>query len=114
MTKELIEKLHSLTKCNCNTKTILEQLIMDNQRTVRFMSWGVSLRLNVNDKGLLLKVNGRHHKSYVFITLTSMDYYEVHIISNRGNVLKTYDMVDSMDLNEIIDNHIENIPQNKF
>lgn len=79
-----------------------------------FWTWGVSKMANVEDKGLLMKVNGHHHKGYVFITLAFDDTYSVHIISTHGNIKQTFDMVYFDVLTEIIDNRIEKIKDYRF
>lgn len=84
--------------------------VLTNNKPIYF-SWGVSSRVNFHNKGLLLKVNGHHHKGYVLITLDWTDTYTVTIISTHGNIKNTYDMVYFDDLVEIIDNRIERIPE---
>ena len=79
-----------------------------------FWSWGVSKRLNINDKGLLLDVNGHHHKGSVLITLGWNDTYCVYIINNRGKILNEYKEVYFDVLTEIIDNRIERIKDYVF
>lgn len=78
-----------------------------------FFSWGVSKLMNVQGKGLLMKVNGHHHKGYVLVTLDWMDTYEVHIISTHGNIKDTYTDIYFDELFEVIDNRIEKIPDYK-
>ncbi|WP_418513693.1 hypothetical protein [Corallibacter sp.] len=56
-------------------------------RTVYF-SWGTSKLINLNNKGLLLKVNGHHHKGYVLITLAWNDTYTVRFFNNQYNQVK--------------------------
>jgi hypothetical protein len=74
-----------------------------------YWSWGVSKRQNLNDKGLLLDVNGHHHKGSVLITLGWNDTYCVYIINNRGKILNEYKEVYFDTLTELIDNRIERI-----
>jgi hypothetical protein len=79
-----------------------------------FWSWGVSKRLNINDKGLLLDVNGHHHKGSVLITLGWNDTYCVYIINNRGKILNEYKEVYFDVLTEMIDNRIERVKDYVF
>ena len=74
-----------------------------------YWSWGVSQRVNFQNKGLGLKVSGHHHKGWVLITLSYMDTYSVHIVSNKGEVLETIDEVYFDMLVDIIDRRIERI-----
>jgi hypothetical protein len=76
-----------------------------------FWSWGVSKRINLNDKGLLLNVSGHHHKGSVLITLSFNDTYSVYIINNRGKILNEYKEVYFDMLTEVIDNRIERIKE---
>jgi len=110
MTPQLIKTLHSVVKHEFNTNETLQ--VLKASRSI-FWSWGVSSIINFLDKGLLLKVNGRHHKSYVFITYT-YDTYSVYIISNRGTILNEYKEVYFDMLAEIIDNRIEKIADYKY
>ena len=78
---------------------------------MRYFSWGVSKKYNVNNKGLLLKVSGHHHKGWVLITLAWNDTYSVYIVSNKGEVKDEYKEVYFDELAELIDNRIERIEE---
>jgi hypothetical protein len=104
-----------LLKDTFDPKETMAWLTAGDVREVRYMCWGVSKQINVFDRGLLLKVNARHHKSYVLITVCrGKDIHYVHLVSSHGKVLKTIEEVYCDDLNEIIDNEIERIPQYNF
>jgi len=79
-----------------------------------YWSWGVSKKINLNDKGLLLKVSGNHHKGCVLITLAWDDTYCVYIISNKGKILNEYKDVYFDVLTEVIDNRIERIKEYSY
>jgi hypothetical protein len=79
-----------------------------------YWSWGVSKLVNVDNKGLLMKVNGHHHKGYVFITLGYEDLYKVFIISTHGNIKDKYEGIYFDGLVEVIDNRIEKIKDYRF
>lgn len=76
-----------------------------------YWSWGVSEKINFGNKGLGLKVSGHHHKGWVLITLSFMDTYSVHIVSNKGEVLETFNEVYFDMLVDIIDRRIERIDE---
>jgi hypothetical protein len=79
-----------------------------------YWSWGVSKRLNINDKGLLLDVSGNHHKGSVLITLGWDDTYNVYIINNRGKIINEYKGIYFDVLTEVIDNRIERIKEYSY
>ena len=80
-----------------------------------FFSWGVNRKLITigkdeygEVKGLMLKVNGRKWKKNVLIMLNFYDWYEVHLVNEK------YELVEEVgtdicfeDLVEIIDRRIE-------
>jgi len=105
MTK-LQQVVQSLLEREFNTKETM-QVLSCNQPV--FLSWGVSKILNIQDKGLLLKVNGHHHKDYVLIALAWDDTYSVYILNKKGEILDTYKDVYFDILTETIDNRIERI-----
>ena len=76
-----------------------------------FFSWGVSSLKNFEDQVLILKVNGHHHKGLVLISLAWDDTYTVTISSIQNNVKKTYKEVYFDMLVDIIDTHIEKVPE---
>ena len=88
------------------------QLLMVNINI--FWSWGVSRRINVENKGVLLKVNGNNFRGWVFITLDWSDTYTVDFINGSGEVLETKEMVYFDNLVEVIDVRVERIPEYKF
>lgn len=79
-----------------------------------FYTWGVSKMMNLQNKGLIIKVSGNHHKGWVLITLGWEDLYKVFILSNKGDVLDKYDGIFFDDLVEVIDNRIEKISKYRF
>ena len=114
MTTEFLNTVKSKLKNEMDCKETMNQITYGQINTIRVMSWGVTTRTNFENKGLCLKVNGHHHKGYVLITLDWSDTYDVHMINNRGVVLKTFEQVYFDDLNTIIDGYVEDIPENKF
>jgi hypothetical protein len=79
-----------------------------------FFTWGVSKMVNLQNKGLIFKVSGNHHKGWVLVTLGWEDLYKVHIIGNNGKVLDKYEGIYFDDLVEVIDNRVEKLPNYKY
>lgn len=75
------------------------------------MSWGVSRYINFENKALVLKVNGHHHKGYVVIILAWDDTYSFYLVSTHGTVKYEQHMVYFDMLTEAIDKKIERIPE---
>jgi hypothetical protein len=86
-----------------------ETMLLLNSNGLKLWSWGISKRMNFQDKGLLLKVSGNHHKGLVLITLDFNDTYTVDIISNKGVILETFNMIYFDQLFDVIDKRIEYI-----
>jgi len=116
MTQDLKTTVLSLIKNEFDYKETCNVLGLNKSI---WWSWGVSQIIPVrktqkdNYCGLLMKVNGHHHKGYVLITLLN-DIYQVHIINNRGRILNSYEEVYVDVLVEVIDNRIEKIKDYKF
>jgi len=87
----------------------IETLQVLKHNKLVFWSWGVSQLINFGNKGLGMKVSGNLHKGWVLITLSYMDTYSVHLVSNKGEVIKSFDMVYFDMLSELIDENIERI-----
>lgn len=111
MTKNVIEKCKELTKKGKREFDVKQVLSLFNHHGFKFWSWGSSKFTNLEDKGLLFKVNGHHHKGYVFITLDFSDTFDVYIISTHGNVLNEYNLIYVDMLFDTIDTRIEKIPE---
>ena len=78
-----------------------------------YFSWGVSKLSNFENKVLVMKVNGHHHKGLVLVSLAYNDTYTVTITSTQNNVKKTYTEVYFDMLVDIIDTHIERVGEYK-
>ena len=91
--------------------SLAETLQVFNRNQPMYWSWGVSKKFNLNDKGLLMLVNGHHHKGWVLISLGWNDTYSVHIISKKGEILNEYTEIYWDMLGDKIDDRIERIPQ---
>lgn len=79
-------------------------------KKMQYFSWGVSKRMNLANKGLLLRVHGRHFNGYVLITLDWNDIYEVHFIRTNGTLQSSHTEIYCDSLAEFIDTKIEYIP----
>ncbi len=98
-----------------------KQMVFNIDQTIRLLksysfkywSWGVNKLGRIESKGLILKVNGHHHKGYVLITLSFDDTYKVDIVSTHGNLLDTYETIYCDELFDRIDERIEKIPEYK-
>jgi hypothetical protein len=91
-----------------------ETLLLLKHNQAIFFSWGVSKMVNLQNKGLMFKVSGNHHKGWVLVTLGWEDLYKVFIVSNTGKYLNEYTGIFFEDLQEVIDNRIEKIKDYKF
>ncbi|NVJ46389.1 MAG: hypothetical protein HWE07_04650 [Cytophagia bacterium] len=107
----LKESVMKLVKDEFNTN---ETLTILRSNPSIFMSWGVETLFDVNGKGLMMKVNGHHHKEWVLITLGWDDYYRVHIITKFGEVLDSYEGVCFDELVRTIDDSIEWVDEYEF
>lgn len=108
----MTQNLHNILK----TLTKREFVVNDTMRLITssgnvYWSWGTSRKINIDNKGLLLLVNGHHHKGYVFITLDWNDTYTVYIMTVFGRIINEYKTVYFDELVELIDNRIEKIPE---
>jgi hypothetical protein len=106
------EKLTELSKLGCrdfDPRVTIQQIKGTN--LMGYFSWGVEKIGTIGKIGLLLKVNGHHHKGWVYITLGFMDTYNVYLLNNQYNVKSTIEDVYCDQLFEVIDNRIERIQQ---
>lgn len=109
--QDLAAALTHLCKHEFNPKETMQWLSRDK---MMYWSWGASKVINLFNKGLLLRVHGHHHNGYVLITLDAgMDLYEFHLVKTNGTVKETITDVYCDDLQEMIDNKIERIPEYK-
>jgi len=76
-----------------------------------FWSFGVSKTINVNNKGLLIRVSARRHTGWILITLNGSDLYDVHLLNTLGKVKKVIEDVYCDTLLDVIDDSIERIPE---
>ncbi len=82
--------------------------ILKAQITI-FMSWGVEPKsMKVIEKGLEFGCNGFKHKGKVQIVLNEgKDLFEVHLISENGEKVKTIEDVFLDSLVSVIDENVE-------
>ena len=88
-----------------------ETIKLLNMYGFRFWSWGASGFINLNNKGLVFKVKGHHHKGYVCINLAWNDTYTVRLISTQGNEKFKQEEVYCDMLFDVLDEQIERIPE---
>ena len=109
-----------MTKINKLFETLIQrefnpaetlQVIQHNKQI--YWSWGVEKLVNYYDKGLILIVNGHHHKGVLLITLAWNDTYSFHLINDNGTVKESIHDVYFDELQERIDKKIEYINEYK-
>lgn len=113
MDVEVYKKLVGLGEREFNPMETLQLLTQYN--TMIWFSWGVptsSIKI-LGNKGLLFRVNGHHYKGLLLITLSWMDTYTVHKVKSNGEVIDLHQGIYFDQLQEIIDNWIERIPEYK-
>ena len=114
MKQESYDNMMKLTCRSFNPDETLQVLKGTNLWV--FFSWGVSKLLRIPKKnygyvGLLMKVNGCHHKGYVLITLNFLDLYDVHLLNNQYKVKESITDIYFDELFNVIDGKIERIPE---
>ena len=133
--KTLFEQTSKSNKTDFNVNETLSLLHYGKNLNI-VMSWGVSYFVAINEKkylkfstpfripqlhekhayqkGLALKVSAHRHKGYVLITLNGGDYYDVDLISTRGNIKKQFTDLCFDELVETIDKEIEYVDTYKY
>lgn len=110
----LVKKLVKLGEREFNPMETLQ--LISRYNSMIWFSWGVptsSIKI-LGNKGLLFKVSGHHYKGMVLITLSFLDLYDVHLVNPDGEVTEKMEGIFFDQLQEIIDNRIERIPDYKF
>ena len=97
--------------------TIRQQIKYPNKYV--FFSWGAhNFQFAVTEIGnkptLRFKVEGNKFKGYVHIIYNPMDYYEIEFVSTHGNLKKRVEMCYFDQLQQIIDEFVEKIPEYEF
>ena len=87
------------------------QLLQLNQPV--YFSWGVERLLNYQNKGLLLLVNGHHHKGWLLIILAWNDTYSYYLLEANKTIKKEQHQVYFDMLVDMIDKDIEYINEYK-
>jgi hypothetical protein len=133
--KALFEQTKKSNKMDFNVNETLSLLHYGKNLNI-VMSWGVSYFVAINEKnylkfstpfkipqlhekdayqkGLALKVHAHRHKGYVLITLNGGDYYDVDLISTRGNIKKQFTDLCFDELVQTIDKEIEYVDTYKY
>jgi hypothetical protein len=96
----------STREFNCNE--ILDYFRM---HTHLFWSWGANGFGNYNNKALKFKVNGHHHKGFVYIVLNGLDLFDVYLTAKSGKIKETLNDIYLEDLFTILDERIEKLPE---
>lgn len=100
----------------------LAQRVFDPSETLKvlqhpkeiYWTWGVEKLVNYYDKGLILLVNGHHHKGVVYIVLAWNDTYSYYLLNNDLSIKKEQHEVYFDQLQELIDTDIEKIEDYEF
>ena len=98
--------------------TMLQQIQYPNK--VIFFTWGAKgfTAAQSNDEHkqpcLMFKVKGMKFKGYVHIFYDWADYYRVEFVSTHKNLKKVVNEVYFDELQSVIDEYVEKIPEYEF
>ena len=109
---KIFENIDALLQREFNVSETVELLSKYNQPV--YWSWGVEKLINYQNKGLLLLVNGHHHKGkWVLIILAWNDTYSYYLLEADKTIKKEQHEVYFDQLQTMIDNDIERIESYK-
>ena len=66
----------------------------------KFASWGAEGFQKHKDRVLKFKVNGHHHKGYVYLAVSGSDLYDAYLTDLMGEIVKE---VKDMYFDELVD-----------
>lgn len=104
------DNIESLCQRDFDTNETV-QVIQHNIQV--YWSWGVERLINYKNKGLLLLVNGHHHKGWLLIVLAWNDTYSYYLLEGNKTIKKERKEVYFDQLQELIDKDIEYIEDYK-
>ncbi|MEW5675538.1 hypothetical protein ABGT15_04435 [Flavobacterium enshiense] len=105
------ENIESLLKRDFDINETVNQLKFPNINV--FFSWGVERLINYQNKGLLMLVNGHHHKGWVLITLAWNDTYSYYLLEGNKTIKVERHEVYCDELQYRIDQDVEYIEDYK-
>jgi hypothetical protein len=76
-------------------------------------SWGAHAWTKMNDFCLRFKVNGHHHKGYVYLVVNGSDLFDIYLTKNNDKITKIIDDVYIENLIRSIDEAVERLPSYK-
>jgi len=89
----------------------MTELVSHMVKNVKVWTWAARNYSNFHNQVLRFRVSGHHHKGYVYISLNSMDTFDIYF-TNLQNVIKTeIRNVYIEDLISTIDKVVEYIPE---
>lgn len=106
----LNKNFENLVQREFNPKETL-QVLQHNKQI--YWSWGVEKLVNYYDKGLILIVNGHHHKGLLFIRLSWDDTYSYFLLNDDNSIKKEVHNVYFDELQNRVDKDIEYINEYK-
>ena len=106
MTHEVMSKCFGFGQREFDTRETLKLLYSYQSM---FWSWGASGFKNLDDKVLVFKVNGNHHKGFVCINLGWNDTYTIRLLTTKGEVKFEQEGVYFDELFDTLDVKIEKI-----
>lgn len=79
-----------------------------------YWSWGVSQKHYILNKVVRLRVNGHHHKGYVYIVVNGSDLFDVYLTTLKDEIKTEIKDLYFDQLVDAIDEKVEKIAAYKF
>ncbi len=73
----------------------------------KYWSWGTHALINLNGKGLRMRVSGMRHKGWVYIVVNGSDLFDIYLTNMKNDIKEKVADVHVEDLAEVADHYIE-------
>jgi hypothetical protein len=89
---------------DCSVSDIIRVLRSDIRK---YWSWGTHGLINMNGKGLRMRVSGIRHKGWVYVMLNGSDLFDIYLTNLKNDIKEKVADVHVEDLAEVADHYIE-------
>lgn len=87
----------------------MQELASAMTKNMKVWSWGAHGWTAIGDKFLKFKVNGHHHKGYVYLGVNGLDLFDIILVNKFGDIKEEIHDIYLEDLIDTIDEKVEKI-----
>ena len=89
----------------------MQEFVNAIRGTLKVITWGAHNWIKIDKYTLRFTVQAHRHTGHIYVVVNGLDYFDIYLTTNRGNIVEIINDIDISSFINVIDEKIERIPK---